>query len=121
MINTYWFLKGVLYIFDALCNLLLIIDKNWFISSFSWFQRKVEFELEELKKHPALRVVLRDLKLCSFDLGNSLPIIDVSKVNTEPQLDEAGNLQVSEPYNHLWFLVMISLFHIDLSLTGLNK
>ena len=59
----------------------------------SWFQRKVEVELNELKHNAALRVVLRDLRLVSFDLGSSLPLLDVISVETTPNLsdDEGGD------------------------------
>ncbi|XP_067944654.1 PDZ domain-containing protein 8-like [Watersipora subatra] len=59
----------------------------------SWFRKKVEIELRDLKKHAALRLVLRDLKLRSFNLGKSLPTIHIVKVNTEPKVDSQGQLE----------------------------
>ena len=46
----------------------------------------MEVELNELKHNAALRVVLRDLRLVSFDLGSSLPLLDVISVETTPNL-----------------------------------
>ena len=50
-------------------------------------------ELNELKHNAALRVVLRDLRLASFDLGCSLPLLDVISVEITPNLsdDEGGD------------------------------
>ena len=67
---------------------ILSLTKLILLSFDSWFQHKVEVELNELKHNAALRVVLRDLRLVSFDLGSSLPLLDVISVETTPNLSD---------------------------------
>ena len=67
---------------------ILSLTKLILLSFDSWFQHKVEVELNELKHNAALRVVLRDLRLVSFDLGSSLPLLDVITVETTPNLSD---------------------------------
>lgn len=56
----------------------------------------METELNVIRSIPALQIVIRDLKLKSFDLGTSLPVINITKVNVKPVTDDHDRLQVRQ-------------------------